>query len=156
MRLTICAIGRTRGGPERDLVDDYLSRAERSGKSVGITRVSLVEAEARGQSSPQAEAPLLRRAVPEAAVLVCLDERGKILTSPRFAERIGAWRDTGHRDVAFLIGGADGLEPSLRDEADLSLSFGPMVWPHLLARVMLAEQLYRAVSILTGKPYHRE
>jgi 23S rRNA (pseudouridine1915-N3)-methyltransferase len=102
-----------------------------------------------------AEAELLRRAVPEGAVLVVLDERGRMETSPDFAQRLAAWRDQGRGDLALVIGGADGIDPGLRAQADFALSFGKMVWPHMLARVMLSEQLYRAASILAGAPYHR-
>ena len=77
------------------------------------------------------------------------------MSSPDFANQLGIWRDQGRQDVAFVIGGADGIDPSLRAQADASLSFGKMVWPHMLARVMLCEQLYRAASILAGAPYHR-
>ena len=102
-----------------------------------------------------AEATLLRQTIPPAAVRVVLDERGKNLSSPNFAAQLATWRDDGKRDVVFMIGGADGLDAALRSEADIALSFGQMVWPHLLVRVMLAEQLYRATSILAGSPYHR-
>ncbi len=102
-----------------------------------------------------AEAALLERAIPKGAVLVVMDERGRVIPSPEFAGKLGAWRDEGRGDVAFVIGGADGVDPSLRAKADFKLSFGAMVWPHMLARVMLSEQLYRAASILAGSPYHR-
>ncbi len=88
--------------------------------------------------------------------MVALDERGQMLTSPDLARQLAQWRDEGRQDAAFVIGGADGLAPALRDRADLLLSFGRMVWPHMLVRVMLAEQLYRAATILSGGPYHRE
>lgn len=101
------------------------------------------------------EAALLRRALPEGAVICALDERGTVETSPKFAQRIASWRDAGRSDLAFVIGGADGIDPALRADADHLLSFGKMVWPHMLVRVMLAEQLYRAASILSGGPYHR-
>jgi 23S rRNA (pseudouridine1915-N3)-methyltransferase len=88
--------------------------------------------------------------------LICtMDERGRVMSSPDFAKMLGTWRDQGRQDVSFVIGGADGIDPALRDRADASLSFGKMVWPHMLVRVMLAEQLYRAASILSGGPYHR-
>ncbi|RDC74912.1 23S rRNA (pseudouridine(1915)-N(3))-methyltransferase RlmH [Rhodovulum sp. 12E13] len=155
MRLTLVAVGRTRTGPERELVADYLTRAAKTGRAVGLTEVRLAEVEPRGRGGPEAEAEALRRAIPDGAVLVCLDERGRQLSSPDLAETIAGWRDGGHRGAAFLIGGADGLDPALVAGADLSLSLGRMVWPHLLARVMVAEQLYRAASILAGAPYHR-
>ena len=86
---------------------------------------------------------------------MALDERGQMLSSPELAQRIADWRDAGRQDLAFVIGGADGLVPALRDRADLALSFGRLVWPHMLVRVMLAEQIYRAATILSGSPYHR-
>jgi 23S rRNA (pseudouridine1915-N3)-methyltransferase len=102
-----------------------------------------------------AEADLLARAIPAGAVLCILDERGRSLSSPDFAAQLARWRDAGRQDAAFVIGGADGIDPSLRARADLAISFGAMVWPHMLVRVMLAEQLYRAATILAGSPYHR-
>lgn len=132
---------------------DYLARLNRTGRASGLGPAHVVEVEARG-GGPAEEAALLERAAPKGARLVALDERGAALTSPEFARRLAGWAG-GTRDLAFLIGGADGLAPVLRDRADLLLSFGAMVWPHLLARVMLAEQLYRAASILAGSPYHR-
>ena len=87
--------------------------------------------------------------------MVALDERGRVETSPEFARRLASWRDQGRGDLALIIGGADGIDPTLRSEADFALSFGKMVWPHMLVRVMLSEQLYRASSILAGAPYHR-
>jgi 23S rRNA (pseudouridine1915-N3)-methyltransferase len=101
------------------------------------------------------EAELLSRAIPTGAAVVALDERGQMLTSPDLAGRIAGWRDAGRADLAFVIGGADGLAPALRDRADLVLSFGRLVWPHMLVRVMLAEQIYRSATILSGSPYHR-
>jgi 23S rRNA (pseudouridine1915-N3)-methyltransferase len=102
-----------------------------------------------------AEADLLARAIPAGALIAALDERGAVLSSPEFAAQLAKWRDGGRQDVAFVIGGADGIDPALRARADFSLSFGRMVWPHMLVRVMLAEQLYRAATILGGGPYHR-
>ena len=115
----------------------------------------VVEMEDKKNGGMAAEAVLLRRTIPQGAVICVLDERGKVETSPAFAERLGTWRDAGRGDLAFVIGGADGIDPSLRAEADHALSFGKMVWPHMLVRVMLAEQLYRAAAILSGGPYHR-
>ena len=102
-----------------------------------------------------AEADLLRRAIPKGSKLAIMDERGEVLSSPAFAKKLGGWADTGVSDLAIIIGGADGIDPSLRAEADFALSFGKMVWPHMLVRVMISEQLYRAASILGGGPYHR-
>ncbi|WP_145110749.1 23S rRNA (pseudouridine(1915)-N(3))-methyltransferase RlmH [Cereibacter sediminicola] len=154
MKLQLCAVGRLRSGPERDLVEDYLGRFERTGRPLGLPPVQLLEVEDRKGGGMEAEAELLARAMAPGAVLAILDERGRTLSSPEFAEQLARWRDTG-RDVALAIGGANGLAPRLRDRADFALSFGRMVWPHMLVRVMLAEQLYRAATILAGSPYHR-
>ena len=155
MRVHICAMGRLRAGPEKSLVDDYLTRFDRTGRSLGLGPARVVEQEDKKGGGMAAEAQLLRRAIPQGAVICVLDERGKVETSPQFAERLGNWRDQGRGDLAFVIGGADGIDPELRAEADHALSFGKMVWPHMLVRVMLAEQLYRAAAILAGGPYHR-
>ena len=155
MRLHLCAVGRLRMGPERELVDDYLHRCNRTGRPLGLGPVTEHEVEDKRGAGMVAEGELLARAVPVGAVLVVLDERGKSLSSPDFAAQMAAWRDGGRQDAAFLIGGADGIDPGLRARADLAVSFGRMVWPHMLIRVMLAEQLYRAVTILSGGPYHR-
>lgn len=154
MKLKIAAVGRLRGGPETDLVSDYLDRFNKTGRALGLGPVSLQEVEAK-KGGMAAEAVLLERAVAGCQPLCVLDERGKTLSSPAFADLLVKWRDEGRSEAAFVIGGADGIEPSLRAKADFSLSFGQMVWPHMLVRVMLAEQLYRAASILAGTPYHR-
>ncbi|ETX30464.1 23S rRNA (pseudouridine(1915)-N(3))-methyltransferase RlmH [Roseivivax isoporae] len=154
MRLHLCAVGRLRAGPERALVDDYLARFDRTGRTLGLGPVTVTEVEDRKGGGMAGEAGLLRRALPRGPVCT-LDERGRTLSSPDLADTLARWRDDGAQDAAFVIGGADGIDPALRDEADLSLSLGPMVWPHMLVRVMLSEQLYRAASILAGAPYHR-
>jgi len=148
-------VGRLRAGPERALLDDYLTRFDKTGRALGLGPVSVHEVEDKKGGGMAAEAALLERAIPKGAVLVVMDERGRVIPSPEFAGKLGAWRDEGRGDVAFVIGGADGVDPSLRAKADFKLSFGAMVWPHMLARVMLSEQLYRAASILAGSPYHR-
>lgn len=154
MRIDLIAVGRMRGSPEAGLVEDYLDRFIRSGRGLGLPAVNLVEVEDRKGGGMAAEARLIERALPPSALLVVLDERGKTLASPEFSACLAGWRDAG-RDVAFVIGGADGIDPSLRAKAALAISFGKMVWPHMLARVMLAEQIYRAATILAGSPYHR-
>ena len=156
MRVHILAVGRLRGGPEKALIDDYVTRFDRTGRALGLGPLQLTEVDDRKGGGMAAEAALLRRAIPKGAVLCVLDERGTVETSPLFADRLARWRDAGRSDLALVIGGADGLEPELRAEADHALSFGAMVWPHMLVRVMLAEQLYRAASILSGGPYHRD
>ena len=155
MRVHICAVGRLRAGPERELIDDYIQRFDRSGRALGLGPLSEYEVEDRKGGGMTAEAALLERAIPSGALLATLDERGKVMSSPDFADTLARWRDAGRQDVAFVIGGADGIDPTLRQRADFSLSFGKMVWPHMLVRVMLSEQLYRAASILAGAPYHR-
>ncbi len=155
MRVHICAVGRLRKGPERDLYDDYLTRFDRTGRALALGPAQLIEVEDKKGGGMPAEAALLERAIPTGSLICIMDERGKLQSSPQFAETLGHWRDQGRQDVAFVIGGADGIDPALRDRADAALSFGKMVWPHMLMRVMLAEQLYRAASILSGGPYHR-
>jgi 23S rRNA (pseudouridine1915-N3)-methyltransferase len=155
MRLHLCAVGRLRAGPERSLVDDYLTRTERTGRPLGLGPVTEHEVEDKRGGGMAAEGALLSKSLPEGAALCVLDERGKTLSSPEFAQILVGWRDGGRQDAAFVIGGADGVDPVLRDRADLVISFGRMVWPHMLVRVMLAEQLYRAATILGGSPYHR-
>lgn len=156
MRVTLAAVGRQKSSPEAMLVTDYLTRFEKTGRALGFSDVRLVEVEDKRGAGPKGEALLLRKSLPDGALIVALDERGTTLTSPKFATSLARWRDDGTRDLAFVIGGADGLDPEMRDKAALCLSFGKMVWPHMLARVMLAEQLYRAATILSGGPYHRE
>ena len=155
MRVHICAVGRLRTGPERDLYDDYLTRFDRTGRALALGPAQLIEVEDKKGGGMPAEAALLERAIPTGSLICIMDERGKLQSSPQFATTLAGWRDQGRQDIAFVIGGADGIDPGLRDRADASLSFGKMVWPHMLVRVMLAEQLYRAASILAGGPYHR-
>ena len=155
MRVHICAVGRLRAGPERALIDDYLTRFDRTGRALGLGPVSVHEVEDRKGGGMGTEAGLLARAIPSRALIAVMDERGRTMSSPDFANLIARWRDMGRQDVAFVIGGADGIAPGLRADADQAISFGAMVWPHMLVRVMLSEQLYRAASILAGAPYHR-
>ncbi len=150
MRLTLIAVGRAKRGPEQDLFTSYLKRLRPS--------LDLFEVEEKrplaGPELMSREAELIAEKIPEGAYLVALDERGKALKSRVFAEKVGELRDRG-RDLAFVIGGADGLAPVIRERADMILGFGPQTWPHMLVRVMLAEQIYRAQTILAGHPYHR-
>ena len=154
MKITVVAVGRLRKSPELSLIDDYLDRFNKAGRSFGLGPAQIVEVEGKKNLGMEAEAALIERALPAGAILVTLDERGEVISSPDFAQKLAGWRD-GARDVAFVIGGADGIAPALRAKADFSISFGKMVWPHMLVRVMLAEQLYRAGQILAGTPYHR-
>lgn len=155
MRIAIAAVGRLRKGPEAAMVADYLDRFARTGRSLGLPPVTLLEVEDKRGGGMVAEAERLTRVIPPGAALVVMDERGEQPTSPHFARRLADFRDNA-RDPCFVIGGADGLDPGFRARADWQISLGPMVWPHMLVRVMLAEQLYRAATILAGLPYHRE
>ena len=159
MKVTVVAVGRLKTGPERELLDRYRDRADRAGRQLGLTfdTREIAESSARNPATrKEEEAAAILAAVPAAAALIALDERGKPLDSRGFADRIAAWRDGGTKDLAVVIGGPDGLAPAFTDRADLRLAFGAMTWPHQLVRVMLAEQLYRAVTILSGHPYHRD
>jgi 23S rRNA (pseudouridine1915-N3)-methyltransferase len=152
MRILIAAVGRARQGPERALYDHYAARI-----TFPLTLREVEEK--RPLPRPRLkrrEGELLWAAVPDGARVVALDERGKVLASTAFASRLGAWRDDGVGDIAFLIGGADGLDEAVRKQAGMVLSLGPMTWPHLMVRAMLAEQIYRAQCILSNHPYHRE
>jgi 23S rRNA (pseudouridine1915-N3)-methyltransferase len=155
MKVTLCVVGRLRAGPERDLIDDYLLRFDRTGRALGLGPVDVREVEDRKGGGMAAEGALLAKALPEGAAVIALDERGKVKSSPDFAADLARFRDDGRSDLAFIIGGADGISPEVRARCDASLSFGKMVWPHMMVRVMLSEQLYRAASILAGAPYHR-
>lgn len=155
MRVHICAVGRLRSGPEKELIDDYLGRFGKSGRVLGLGPAKFIEVEDKKNAGMAAEAVLIRKALPKGALICTLDERGKLLSSPEFSQKMASWRDAGRQDLAFVIGGADGIDPSLRAEADFSISLGKMVWPHMLVRVMLSEQIYRAATILAGSPYHR-
>ena len=150
------AVGRQKGGPEASLVADYLSRFDATGRALGLGPARVIEVEDKKRRGAAAEGELLLTAAPEGAVLIGLDERGKPMDSRAFAALLADQRDQGRRDIAFLIGGADGHQADLRGRCDRLLSFGAMVWPHMLARVMLTEQLYRGASILAGTPYHRD
>lgn len=162
MRITLAAVGRLKAGAMRDLFEEFADRLA-SPKSRGplgpLGPVTLKEIEERRPLAPadlmRREAELLRGAIPSGARLIALDSQGKSLSSEDFADLLGRWRDEGLRETAFVIGGAEGLDPDLRGEATMVLSLGPQTWPHMLVRVMLAEQLYRAQTILTGHPYHR-
>lgn len=152
MRLRIAACGKWKSGPERALFDHFAGRI--------TLPLELREIEEKKKLKPAAlkkrEGELLLAQIPEGAVVVALDETGTSLGSVAFAGKLGAWRDDGIKDVVFVIGGADGLDEVVRKRADLVIGFGAQTWPHLLVRGMLAEQIYRAGSILAGHPYHRE
>ena len=151
MRVTIAAVGRDRSGPARELFDEYCRRCAWPIRLVEIASRSALPLERRLAD----EGARLAAAIPRDAAVITLDERGRLLSSTSFATRIARWQEGGG-DLAFLIGGPDGLADDLIARAELVLALGRMTWPHLLVRVLLAEQLYRASTILAGHPYHRE
>lgn len=159
MRLLIAAVGRRRNAPEATLIDDYAARIRAGGRGVGFSAFDLVEVEApRGlEGAPRRtrEAALLAAEIPDGARRIVLDEKGKSPTSHDFAAMIGALRDQGAPTLAFVVGGAEGHADSIRKSADHLVAFGPATWPHMLVRAMLCEQIYRAMTILAGHPYHR-
>ncbi|WP_069186390.1 23S rRNA (pseudouridine(1915)-N(3))-methyltransferase RlmH [Candidatus Terasakiella magnetica] len=152
MRTHIIAMGKWKKGPEKDLFETYGARM----RPAPVLKELDFRKKLSGAELKQAEAELLLNAVPNGAVIVALDERGKTFSSREFAGKIQKWQDQGRGDIAFIIGGADGLDESVRARSDLLISFGSMTWPHMLVRPMLAEQLFRASAILSGHPYHRD
>ncbi|MEM1397088.1 MAG: 23S rRNA (pseudouridine(1915)-N(3))-methyltransferase RlmH [Pseudomonadota bacterium] len=158
--LSISAIGSCRDMHINSLIDDYLSRCGKLGPSLGFSAVQLRDGEvnkrATGQQRISEEAELLKKLSGAPQCQIVLDERGKALSTRDFAEYLRKTRDSGASSIGFLIGGADGHAAATKKSADLLLSLGPMTWPHMLARVLLCEQVYRAMSIMAGHPYHRE
>ena len=159
MRLLIAAVGRLKAGPERELLARYIERANASGKALALSPLDIAEIpESTAQTTAKRkadEAKALVAAIPEKAKLIALDERGKNISSEDFAKKLARYRDDGATCTALLIGGADGLDESLRKKADLTIAFGAATFPHQIVRILLAEQIYRAVTILSGHPYHR-
>jgi len=156
LRLEIRAIARMKAGPERSLVDDYLARAEAIGRGIGFPAIAEREIDNRAMAGARAQTGALIAGLSSGQLVIALDERGKTMSSPALAERLAAARDDGIRDAAFLIGGADGLDHNVLPRDVQHLSLGAMVWPHKLVRVMLAEQIFRALSLIAGTPYHRD
>jgi len=154
VKITLLAVGRLGRGVEAGLARDYAERATAAGRSLGLGPVDIVEVEAR-KPGKAAEAEALIPHLAQSHAMAC-DEHGAALTSRAFARRIADLRDQGARRLTLVIGGADGLDPAVLAAANERLAFGPQTWPHALVRVMLAEQVYRAVTILAGSPYHRD
>lgn len=155
MKLTLCAVGKLGATVENTLTRDYLTRAGQTGRGLGLSPVDLIEVEAKKKTKAD-EAAAIRTALGDGGIVIACDERGELLTSRKIAERLETYKDRGERQVSFVIGGADGLDPAFVKSAIFSLAFGPQTWPHALVRVMLAEQIYRATTILAGLPYHRD
>ena len=159
MRIVIAAVGRLKQGPERELAERYRKRALDAGRKLGLSAVDIVEIkESRARDAARRmleESIAIANMIPDGAVTVILDERGETMSSAAFAARLQEWRGQHKPAVVFVIGAADGLAPSLREKANLAIGFGAATWPHQLIRIMLLEQVYRGVTILTGHPYHR-
>ncbi len=159
MRFTLSCIGRMKAGADKDLFDRYVDRARKSGRALGITDVALSEfpesRAARSDDRKAEEAKTLVQSMSGGARLVVLDENGRHLTSPAFSRKLEDWKDEGVPEIVFAIGGADGHGAEVLARADLKLALGTMTWPHQIARILLAEQIYRAMTIQSGHPYHR-
>ena len=159
MRLALVCVGRLKAGPERELFDRYFKRTSESARGVGISGVDLREIDKsrarRPEDRREEEAAAIAAALPAGAFVVALDERGQSPTSEEWAAEIRRARDASRAAFAVVIGGPDGLSGSFRDKANRVVGFGAVTWPHQLVRVMAGEQLYRAMSILAGHPYHR-
>lgn len=152
MKITLITIGKIKKDPIKGLYEDYMKRLP--------WKLQVIELEEKKQFvSPQRkekEGELILQAIPEGAKVIALDEKGKDLTSPAFAKKIQDWQTHGTSHLVFIIGGADGLSQAVKDKADLMLCLGQMTWPHKMVRLLIIEQLYRAHTILTGHPYHKE
>lgn len=159
MRIIVAAVGRLKQGPETELAERYRKRAAQTGRQLGLRDVEIIEIrESRADDAGKRmleESIALANIIPQGAAVALLDQRGENLDSAAFANQLRQWRANDKAAVVFIIGGADGLSPSLRDKAALRISFGAATWPHQMVRVMLLEQIYRATTILTGHPYHR-
>ena len=160
MRIIIAAVGRLKRGPETELTERYRKRVSQTGRALGLRDIDIIEIrESRADDAGKRmleESIALANVIPAKAAVVLLDQHGENLDSASLAAQVAKWRAEDRPAAVFIIGGADGLSPSLRDKAALRLSFGAATWPHQLVRAMLLEQLYRAATILTGHPYHRE
>jgi 23S rRNA (pseudouridine1915-N3)-methyltransferase len=152
MKITILAIGQLKSGPELSLIQEYRKRLHWP----LILREIVCKKDLRGPALKQAETELLLDHIPKKSIVMTLDERGKALKSQEFAKLLANYQTSSQADICFIIGGADGLADVIRQKAQHVLSFGQLTWPHMLVRVMLLEQLYRAQQIIAGHPYHRD
>tara|TARA_B100000963_G_scaffold343022_1_gene344435 strand:+ start:960 stop:1418 length:459 start_codon:yes stop_codon:yes gene_type:complete len=152
MRLAILAVGHLRGTAEGPLYENYAKRISQSGRHIGFDGLHLKEIKEHAGGADKLRAALKGHR----GLVVLLDETGDNWSSRQFADRLGGWRDGGRGDILFAIGPADGFDAEMKAHADVTLSLGKMTWPHMLTRIMLAEQLWRAISILSGHPYHRD
>ncbi len=159
MKITIAAVGRMKPSPEKELVTHYEERFVRASKQLGLGKLEIREVEEKrrieGPERQALEADLLSETLPKGSTIIALDERGKQISSQAFADLLNRHLDSGTSDLAFAIGGADGLTAEFKKDAHQTISLGAATWPHMLARVLLTEQLYRAATILAGHPYHK-
>jgi 23S rRNA (pseudouridine1915-N3)-methyltransferase len=159
MRIVVAAVGRLKQGPERELAERYRKRAADAGRSAGVTAVDIIEIkESRAGDAARRmleESIAIANIIPDDGVIVILDPRGESMSSSAFAGRLQGWRSENRPAIAFILGGPDGLAPSLREKSTMAVAFGAATWPHQLARIMLLEQIYRAITLLAGHPYHR-
>ncbi|VAV86658.1 LSU m3Psi1915 methyltransferase RlmH [hydrothermal vent metagenome] len=156
MILSLLVCGKCKPGPETDLLRDYLSRAKKAGRSLGVSDVLCREISPKTGTSNQQIGALALRASSADTRRIVLDETGKQMTSQQLAKTLNQWREQGVAEICLLVGPADGWSADVRRQADIMLGFGKLTWPHKLAQIMAAEQIYRAISILVGSPYHRE
>ncbi len=155
MKITLLVVGRLGRAPEAMLAKDYAERATAAGRALGLGSVDILEVESK-KPGKEAEADVILAAMPEGAYLIACDEHGAAHISRAFSDRIAKLRDSGERRLVLVVGGADGLSPRILSAARETIAFGVQTWPHALVRAMLAEQVYRAVTILAGSPYHRD
>ena len=153
MHIKLISVGKLKNGPEKDLVDDYVARFNKAGPAIGLRSLKLVDVANCG--GLEAEGERLLKAIPKGASVLRLDEHGPQLPSVKFSNRIASLRDAGTPELCFLIGGAEGYSAAVRTACSDTLAMGPQTWPHRLVKVMITEQLYRAVSLLSGSPYHK-
>lgn len=153
MHISIISVGKLKSGPEKDLVDDYVGRFNKAGPGIGLRSLKLVELASGGSLTSEGERTLA--AIPSGAQCIRLDEYGPQLSSVKFSNRIARLRDDGQSQLCFIIGGAEGYSDAVRKACPQTLAFGPQTWPHRLVKVMITEQLYRAVSLQAGLPYHK-
>ena len=159
MRIVIAAVGRLKQGPERELAERYRKRATDAGRKAGVSGIDVIEIKESRAGDPARrmleESIAIANVIPEHAAVLILDGRGENLSSSALAGRLQSWRAQNTPAVVFIVGGHDGLAPRLREKSTLAIAFGAATWPHQLARIMLLEQIYRAITIMTGHPYHR-
>ena len=156
MKITLRAGGVIRSGPEREMIDDYMQRAQGLARGTGFLSVEEQQVDLRSAKSRASETQTLLGDMPAGAKLIIFDERGKTPTSRQISTQFANWRDDGISQLTLVIGGADGFQPSAIPAGTTRWAFGPQTWPHKMVRMMAAEQIYRALSILARTPYHRD